>query len=53
MLLILANISVCELMMFFLHDATCIVKYIEHIYNKTSLKPPLKNRQNKDLNDKW
>ena len=23
------------------------------IYNKTCLKRPLKNRQNKDLNDKW
>ena len=24
-----------------------------HYYSKTCLKRPLKNRQNKDLNDKW
>ena len=27
--------------------------YLCQTYSKISLKPPLKNRQNKDLNDKW
>ena len=31
----------------------CVLKKIIDIYSKTCIKPPLKNRQNKDLNDKW
>ena len=27
--------------------------WINTVYSKTCLKRPLKNRQNKDLNDKW
>ena len=31
----------------------CERQYIEMVYSKTCFKQPLKNRQNKDLNDKW
>ena len=37
---------------FFLYK--CIMKENDlAVYSKTCLKQPLKNRQNKDLNDKW
>ena len=37
------------------HLLLCIYFYyiLHFIYGKTCLKRPLKNRQNKDLNDKW
>ena len=30
-----------------------LVMMFESMYSKTCVKQPLKNRQNKDLNDKW
>ena len=31
----------------------CNCSHLGHMYSKTCLKWPLKNRQNRDLNDKW
>ena len=36
------------------HSQEChLAKYLLKVHSKTCLKRPIKNRRNKDLNDKW
>ena len=47
------NLSVCETGQVHVWGAKRIWKKSVNKYSKTCVKWPLKNRQNKDLNDKW